>query len=64
VEKKVKTTWSGNACIHGMTHVTTASLAYVATQVWFVLCWWNYYWKLCQLHFVLLSTSVFCRSDT
>jgi hypothetical protein len=29
----VKATRSGNARLHGMTRVTTASLAYVATQV-------------------------------
>jgi hypothetical protein len=33
VEKEVKATRSGNARIHGMTPVTPASLAYVATQV-------------------------------
>src|ERR1700724_65070 len=33
VEKEVRATRSGNARIHGMTQVTTASLAYVATQV-------------------------------
>ena len=33
VEKEVKATRSGNARLHGMTHVTTASLAYIATQV-------------------------------
>ena len=33
VEKETKATRSGNARIHGMTRVTTASLAYVATQV-------------------------------
>jgi hypothetical protein len=33
VEKEVKATRSGNARIHGMKRVTTASLAYVATQV-------------------------------
>ena len=33
VEKEVKATRSGNARIHGMTRVTTASLAYIATQV-------------------------------
>ncbi|KAF8224596.1 hypothetical protein L208DRAFT_1310503, partial [Tricholoma matsutake] len=33
VEKEVKVTRSGNAHIHGMTWVTTASLAYVAMQV-------------------------------
>ena len=33
VEKEVKATRSGNARIHGMTRVITASLAYVAMQV-------------------------------
>ena len=33
IEKEVKATRSGNARLHGMTRVTTASLAYVATQV-------------------------------
>ena len=33
VEKEAKATRSGNARIHGMTRVTPASLAYVATQV-------------------------------
>ena len=33
VEKEAKATRSGNARIHGMTRVTTASLAYIATQV-------------------------------
>lgn len=48
VEKEVKATRSGNARIHGMTQVTVASLAYVATQ----------------LRFALSSASVFGRSDT
>ena len=34
VEKENKATRSGNARIHGMTRVTIASIAYVATQVW------------------------------
>ena len=33
VEKETKATRSGNARLHGMTRVTTASLAYIATQV-------------------------------
>jgi hypothetical protein len=33
VEKEPKATRSGNARIHGMTKVTPASIAYVATQV-------------------------------
>ena len=35
VNKVVKATRSGNARIHGMTQVTSLSIAYVATQVWF-----------------------------
>jgi hypothetical protein len=34
VEKENRATRSGNAHIHGMTRVTSASIAYVATQVW------------------------------
>ena len=37
VDAEPKATRSGNARIHGMTHVTRASLAYVATQVVFYL---------------------------
>jgi len=33
VENEAKATRSGNARIHGMTRVTTASIAYTATQV-------------------------------
>jgi len=33
VEKEPKATRSGNARIHGMTQVTAASIAYIATQV-------------------------------
>jgi hypothetical protein len=33
VEKENKATRSGNARIHGMTTVTPASIAYIATQV-------------------------------
>jgi hypothetical protein len=33
VDQEPKATRSGNARIHGMTHVTPASIAYVATQV-------------------------------
>lgn len=33
VEKEPRATRSGNARIHGMTKVTPASIAYVATQV-------------------------------
>jgi hypothetical protein len=47
-EKEAKATQSGNARIHGMTRVTTASIAYTATQLRFALS---------------SSSSVFCRSD-
>jgi hypothetical protein len=33
VDREPKATRSGNARIHGMTQVTTASIAYIATQV-------------------------------
>ncbi|KIM71939.1 hypothetical protein PILCRDRAFT_16592 [Piloderma croceum F 1598] len=48
IEKEPKATHSGNAHIHGMTWVTPASIAYIATQ----------------LHFSLLSSPVFSRTDT
>ncbi|KAF6740839.1 hypothetical protein DFP72DRAFT_1033867 [Ephemerocybe angulata] len=47
VEEDPKATRSGNARIHGMTSVTPASIAYIATQV----------------RFALSSASVFCRTD-
>ncbi|TEB25376.1 hypothetical protein FA13DRAFT_1637455, partial [Coprinellus micaceus] len=47
VDDEPKATRSGNARIHGMTHVTPASIAYVATQV----------------RFALSSASVFSRTD-
>lgn len=34
VEREAKATHSGNACLHGMTNITAASIAYIATQVW------------------------------
>ena len=37
VEKEAKATRSGNARIHGMTQVTRSSIAYIATQVRFIL---------------------------
>ncbi|KIM74367.1 hypothetical protein PILCRDRAFT_14512 [Piloderma croceum F 1598] len=47
VEKEPKATRSGNAWIHGMTRVTPASIAYIATQV----------------RFALSSSPVFSRAD-
>ncbi|KAH7913392.1 hypothetical protein BJ138DRAFT_1002389 [Hygrophoropsis aurantiaca] len=48
VDKEPKATRSGNARIHGMTRVSAASIAYVATQV----------------QFALSSSPVFSRTDT
>ncbi|RXW22181.1 hypothetical protein EST38_g3669 [Candolleomyces aberdarensis] len=48
VDKDPKATRAGNAKIHGMTSVTPASIAYVATQV----------------RFALSSAGAFCRTDT
>ncbi|KJA13355.1 hypothetical protein HYPSUDRAFT_151676 [Hypholoma sublateritium FD-334 SS-4] len=48
VEREAKATRSRNACIHGMTRVTPASIAYAATQA----------------RFALSSSSVFSRTDT
>ncbi|KAG1894034.1 uncharacterized protein F5891DRAFT_962136, partial [Suillus fuscotomentosus] len=48
VEKEPKATCSGNAYLHGMKSVTKGSLAYIATQVQFLLC----------------SSSVFSHTDT
>ncbi|KAG2750658.1 hypothetical protein P692DRAFT_20729385 [Suillus brevipes Sb2] len=48
VEKEPKATRSGNARLHGMSSVTIASIAYIATQV----------------RFALSSSSVFSRTDT
>ncbi|KAG2744375.1 hypothetical protein P692DRAFT_20744671 [Suillus brevipes Sb2] len=48
VDKEPKATRAGNARLHGMTNVTAASIAYVATQIRFALC----------------SSSVFSRTDT
>ncbi|KAG1892827.1 hypothetical protein F4604DRAFT_1876054 [Suillus subluteus] len=37
VDKEPRATRSGNAYLHGMKSVTKGSLAYIATQVWFLL---------------------------
>jgi hypothetical protein len=68
VEKDAKATRSGNARIHGMTCVTEASIAYIATQVCPTLS--PYYLSnlltiYCeQLCFALSLSSTFCQSDT
>ncbi|KAG2130465.1 uncharacterized protein EDB93DRAFT_1094910, partial [Suillus bovinus] len=48
VDKELKATHVGNTRFHGMTNVTAASVAYVATQIQFALC----------------SSSVFSCTDT
>lgn len=65
VEREAKATRSGNAFIHGMTRVTAASLAYVATQVGYstyfvnpILTWSR------QARFALASSPTFTRTDT
>jgi hypothetical protein len=66
VEKEAsRATRSGNARIHGMTSVTPASIAYVATQVRMLyqpIC--NYTIIPLQTRFALSSSAVFSRSDT
>ena len=47
-----------------MTRVTAASLAYVATQVRIVPLIWAMTECVLQVCFALMSSSVFCRSDT
>lgn len=50
VEREPKATRSGNARIHGMTNVTPASIAYVATQVLFRIL------SSCQQLMMIVST--------
>ena len=47
-----------------MTQTTTASLAYIATQVCFHHGFISLQLTIWQLRFVLTSSSVFCRTDT
>jgi hypothetical protein len=67
VEKEAKATRSGNARIHGMTRVTTSSIAYIATQVCLGEALVDPITDICfsvQVRFALSSSSVFCRTDT
>lgn len=64
VEKEPKATRSGNARIHGMTRVTTASIAYVATQVTWTVALVSSLLNYCQIRFALSSSPVFSRTDT
>jgi hypothetical protein len=52
VDKVAKATRSGNARIHGMTQVTPASIAYVATQV-------QVFWLPFNCHLLLYCRPVF-----
>ena len=64
VDKEPKATRSGNARIHGMTQVTSASIAYVATQVCLFarhLLFSNHLDY--QVRFALSSSPIFSRSD-
>ncbi len=45
VDREAKATRSGNARIHGMSSVTRASIAYVATQVSFSGCCFCTFWE-------------------
>lgn len=65
VDRIPKATRSGNARIHGMTCVTPASIAYVATQVRpsFAVSPRSLSWFY-QARFALSSAAVFSRSDT
>lgn len=58
-----KATRSGNARIHGMTRVTPASIAYIATQVWNLNVLIVFAHTLVQVRFALSSSSVFSRTD-
>jgi hypothetical protein len=65
VEKEPKATRSGNAHIHGMTRVTCASIAYIATQVIISsICRQSTLIVLFQIRFALSSSPVFSRTDT
>lgn len=65
VDKEPKATRSGNARIHGMTSVTIASLAYVATQVChsLILCLPLLRYPMFQVRFALTSSAIFSRTD-
>jgi hypothetical protein len=65
-EEEPRATKSGNARIHGMTRVTGASLAYVATQVVFILLIStttadDFKGSLCSLLLQHLLTHGFCH---
>lgn len=67
VDQEPKATRSGNARLHGMSEVTMASIAYVATMVSHLAtvlsssCF--HLLNLAQVRFALSSTSTFSRTD-
>ena len=64
VDKEPKATRSGNARLHGMTKVTPASFAYIATQVGVVCTAVFELTEVVQVRFALSSSPVFSRTDT
>ena len=64
VDKEPKATRSGNARLHGMTKVTPASIAYIATQVGVVCTAVFELTEVVQVRFALSSSPVFSRTDT
>jgi hypothetical protein len=64
VDKEPKATRSGNARLHGMTKVTPASIAYIATQVWSHYVELLTSTEILQVRFALSSSPVFSRTDT
>lgn len=66
VDKEPKAIRSSNACIHGMTQVTPASIAYVVTQVRIHLFLDSFYPLIYygQVQFTLTSLPIFSRTDT
>jgi hypothetical protein len=63
VDTEPKATRTGNARIHGMTQVTPASLAYVATQVCIRQSFPAFLMLFLQVRFALSSSPVFSKSD-
>ena len=66
VDDDPKATRSGNARLHGMTSVTPASIAYVATQVSLASPFEpsaGLLFTLFKVRFALSSAGIFCRTD-
>lgn len=64
VDKEPKATCSSNACLHGMTKATPASIADIATQVWSHYVELLTSTEILQVRFALSSSPVFSRTDT